>query len=183
MIHESSPWKSALAKDADLIVRWALKPPSERRSFLIERKLFLSAYSLRKLSDDQKLSTQTLADQIVVEVSPPLRAGFSGFRHSADHYFDFAHPIRRSLSWRRVLNLIIHSATFVEVVDEQGHFTAFMATSEREEGLGLVRVELAAFLGLIRAAAQDYPAVIRHLSADAEQRWVTWAGHDTPPER
>lgn len=183
MIWESSPWKSALAKDADLIARWALKPPSERRSFIVERKLFLSAYSMRKLSDDQKLSTRTLADQVEVQVSPPLRPGYSGFHLSADLYFDLEHPTARVISWRRILNLMIHSAVFVEVIDDDGHVTGFMATSEREQAFGLVRVELAAFLGLIRAAAQDNPSVIRHLWSDAERRWVTWAGDDDPPGR
>lgn len=97
MILESSPWKAALARDADLIARWALKPASERRSFIVERKLFLSAYSMRKLSDDQKLSTQTLADQIQVLVSPPLKSGFSGVSHSADRYFNLEQPVARFL--------------------------------------------------------------------------------------
>ena len=137
---------------------------------------------MRKLSDDQKLSTQILADQIQVLVSPPLKSGFSGVIHSADRYFNLDQPVARFFSWRRILNLMIHSAVLVEVVDGDGHLIAFMATSEREQAVGLVRAELAAFLGLMRAAAQDYPSVIRHLWSDAEQRWVTWAGHDDPPE-
>lgn len=41
MIHESAPWKSHLLRDAALIERWAAKPGhSERRSFIIERKVF-----------------------------------------------------------------------------------------------------------------------------------------------
>jgi hypothetical protein len=58
MIWESGPWKDALLADADLLDRWANKPKAtERRSLLIERKIFLAAYSIRKLLEALKLSS------------------------------------------------------------------------------------------------------------------------------
>jgi len=57
MISESAPWKDHLALDANLIERWAAKPRSTaRRSYIIEQKVFLTAYAMRKLLEGEKLS-------------------------------------------------------------------------------------------------------------------------------
>ena len=56
MIWESYPWKNQLIADAAIIKRWASKTQhTQRRSMLIERKVFLAAYIIRKLDDDYKL--------------------------------------------------------------------------------------------------------------------------------
>ncbi|MCJ8518522.1 hypothetical protein ABID21_001154 [Pseudorhizobium tarimense] len=58
MIADSAPWKDELLKDADLIERWAAKArPSERGSILIERKVFVSAFAMRKLIECEKVSS------------------------------------------------------------------------------------------------------------------------------
>jgi len=176
MIHESSPWKAALVRDGELIARWAEKPPSGRRAFLIERKLILAAYSLRKLSDDHKLSTATLKASIKVKLSKPLSQGFSNILHWLDRYFDLDNPVTLTLTWRRILNMMIHSAAFAEVQDDAGRCVGFLVTSDQELQRGLVHVELSDFLRLIEIAANDYPTEIRQMWHPAEGRWVTWAG-------
>jgi hypothetical protein len=179
MIHESSPWKTALVRDAELIERWAAKPYSARRSFLIERKVFLAAYSLRKLGDDVKISNATLTQSIGVRVSPPLKEGFSNLRHWVERYFDLENSVRRQLTWRQVLNMVIHSAVFAELVDDDECVTGFMVTSDKEIKRGLVHVQLSDFVQLMRTASVDYPTLV-HQAWDAHAgKWVSWAGHGT----
>ena len=178
MIHEGAPWKAALLRDAELLTRWAVKPWTERRAFLIERKLFLAAYSLRKLADDHKLSTATLATQARVKLAPPLKPRFSGMMHWLDRYFDLDNPMARVVPWRRVVNMMIHSVTFAEVVDHEDRCVGFMVTSDQELRRGLVKVELADFLGLMRAAADDYPTAVRQVWDEKSEQWITWAGRD-----
>lgn len=176
MIHESSPWKAALVRDADLIERWALKPHSGRRSFLIEQKIFLAAYSLRKLSDDAKLSNATLARSVAVRISPPLKPGFSNLRHWIERYFDLEKPINRQLTWRQILNMVIHSSVFAEIVNDDERVTGFMVTSDQGLKLGLVHVGLSDFIKLMRIAAEDYPTYVHHAWDPKAGRWLTWAG-------
>ncbi|ADL02223.1 hypothetical protein [Brevundimonas subvibrioides] len=178
MIHESSPWKSALRRDADLIVRWATRPPGERRGFLLERKLFLAAYSLRKLSDDHKLSSATLSAPVQVRLAPPLKPHFSGLMHGLARHYDLNARQTRTLTWRRILNMMIHSAAFAEVVDDEGRCTGVLVTSDREAGRGLVEVDLGDFVALMMQAAEDYPSVVRQIWDPEGERWTTWAGHD-----
>ena len=58
MIWESGPWKDRLLSDADLLERWAAKQSvTERRSYLLEQKIFISAYAIRKLFESEKVSS------------------------------------------------------------------------------------------------------------------------------
>jgi hypothetical protein len=183
MIHESSHWKTHLARDADLIERWAAKPGhSERRSFLIERRVFLAAYAMRKLDDAAKLSTDLLSNSMSVSRFSPIRAGYSEVNsHRFDEFFDLQRPGRVDLRRRRLLDLLVHSLVFVEVLGEAETYDAFMVTSDSERARGLVQVDVAVFVELMRLAANDYPTVVRHTRDDTTGRWRTWAGHGEPP--
>lgn len=183
MIHESAPWKTHLARDADLIERWAAKlGHSERRSFVIERKVFLAAYAMRKLEDAAKLSTDTLGGPMAVSRFPPTRAGYADVNsHRWDEFFDLENAARVHLPRRRVLNLLVHSLVFVEVLGEAETFDAFLVTSDHERARGLVQVEVAAFVALMRLAANDYPTAMRRTLDSTTGRWRIWVGNDEPP--
>ena len=183
MIHDSALWKRELARDAGLIERWAAKRSrSERRSFLIEQKVFLAAYAMRKLHDATMVSTSLLTDDIAVERFAPTRAGFSEINnHRVDDYFDLLNPVESALSGRSLLNILIHSLVFVEVLDDDDAVIAFMVTSDRESKRGLYRVRFANFIRLMRIHAEDYPTEIHRVFDPVTDRWVTWAGHFQPP--
>ena len=179
MIHESSPWKTRLASDADLLERWANKPCGERRSFLIEQKLFLAAYALRKLDEANRLTSSLLTDVMPVVRFAPTRPGYAAMNnHRFDAYFDLKKPKRATLPRRRVLNMLIHSLVFVEVVDDTGRVEAFMVTSEREREEGLFQGNLGEMIALMRAAAADYPSFVRYRRVGSKGRWRVWAGHE-----
>ena len=183
MIHDSSPWKSHLARDADLIERWAAKRGhSERRSLLIERKAFLAAYAMRKLDEAAKLSTATLGTSMCVQRFPRTRTGYSEVNsHRYDKFFDLKNPIQVELPRRRLLNLLIHSLVFVEVLGEAETYEAFMVTSDRDQAKGLVQVEVASFVALMRLVANDFPSSARRTLDTTTGRWRTWTGHGEPP--
>ncbi len=184
MIHDSSPWKTALLLDADLIERWALTPrPSERRSILVERKVFLAAYAMRKLDDGAKLSSETLANPIQVSRFPLLRDGYAPINsHRYEKFFDLERPQRETIRRRALLDLLIHSLVFVEVLGETGTLDGFMVTSDKDHVNGLVEVKISSFIELMRLAARDYPSVIRH-TRDHKGRWKTKTGHEGQPKR
>ena len=75
MIRESAPWKAELLRDADLIERWAKKTvASERRSALLERKVFVSAYAIRRLNEAVKISSRFREVTLPVTRLPPTGA-------------------------------------------------------------------------------------------------------------
>lgn len=179
MIRESAPWKAGLAADAALLDRWANKPLSERRSFLIERKTLLAAYSLRKLGEAFKLSTATLAAPITVKRYKPLQSGYSAFNnHRFDDFFDLQNPAQLSLQRRRLIDVLIHSLVFIEALDEHDRCTGFLVTSDHEATRGLLEIQLTDFTALMRQAADDFPSAMRRSFDPVKERWMVWTGHE-----
>lgn len=180
VIHESWPWKAGLIRDAEVVARWAARPKrSERRSFLIESKLFLAAYALRKLDEATKLSTATLSNKLKVRLYPPSKPGYSMVNsHRFDDFFDLEHPVDATISGRRLINVIIHSLVFVEGLEDDGSITSFLVTSDQESERGLVEVQLADVLALMRRAAADFPTSFRRKQDAKTGRWKVWTGHE-----
>jgi hypothetical protein len=85
MIRESWPWRDRLAKDADLIDRWTAKTAdSERRSFLIEQKVFFAAYERPGLPGGDLVEngirhrTDEVGRATAIEAAPPPETFRSG---------------------------------------------------------------------------------------------------------
>lgn len=128
-------WKDRLAKDAALVARWASKTRhSERRSVLIEQKVFLAAYVMRKLLEAGKLSSSF--DGLTLQIETvPLRIGKRVDRHSRHDLpglYDFDRSSRQPIAASALLNVIIHSLIFSEVVREDDTVEGFFVTSDRK---------------------------------------------------
>lgn len=180
MIYESSSWKTALGHDAELIERWAGKPAvSERRSFLLERKIFLAAYALRKLDEASKLSSTLLSNPVRVQRYPPAKEGFEAFNnHRFADYFDLGSPEPIQLPARRLVNVLIHSLVFVEMLSADHMVEGFLVTSDQEAVRGLLQFDLTAFTKLMRRASTDFPnSFLRRLDPKTN-KWRIETGYD-----
>ncbi|MEN5084025.1 hypothetical protein ABE438_16210 [Bosea sp. TWI1241] len=184
MIHESAPWKTHLIRDAAIIERWASRPrPSERRSFLIERKVFLAAYAIRKMDEGLKVSTDLLSAEMGILRFPPTQAGFNLFNnHRFDEHFDLKAAQQVALPRRRVLNLLVHSLVFVEVLGDTETYDAFMVTSDHERDRGLIQIDVTAFVELMRLVGEDWPTSVRWVRDPDGIGWRVWAGHGEGPD-
>lgn len=183
MIHESSPWKAQLLRDATLVARWAAtEAASESRSFRIERRVFLAAYAMRKLDEGLKVSTAVLGTTIAARKFSSTGPGFSSHtNYGFDRYFDLTKPQLVQLPRRQLLNLLIHSLAFVEVLDETDTYTGFMVTSDHERERGLFQVHLNDYLALMREVGRDYPSSAMSAFDSGTKRWINWVGHGDPP--
>lgn len=133
MIWESGPWKDALLADADLLERWARKPKvTERRSLLIEREVFLAAYTMRKLWEAQTLST-SFRDRCLHCLTYPAIS--TRITHSNNHrlqeLYDLDSSEERSIAACDPIDLIIHSFIFSEFLREDMTVAGFFITSDR----------------------------------------------------
>jgi hypothetical protein len=71
------------------------------------------------LTDVTELSGDLLASSMAVSRFPPIRAGYSKINsYRFDQFYDLKRPARVDLRRRRLLDLLIHSLEFVEVVGE-----------------------------------------------------------------
>jgi hypothetical protein len=183
MIHESGPWKERLAKDADLLERWSGKrSTTNRRSVLLEQKVFVAAYAIRKLLEGRKLSSAF--DGLSVEVTAfPLRAGQAVSprnNHRFDRLYDMDAGTAQRLAFPRLIDTIIHSLVFVECIRDDLTVEGFMVTSDKRSST-LMSVDLNLFLKLLRAVASDYPSSGRWTTDPDTGEVLEWRGHGEPP--
>lgn len=183
MIWESSPWKERLVSDAELLERWAAKKSvTERRSFLLEQKIFISAYAIRKLIEAQKLSSSLSGRseqcQRFKAVSKQITTQNN---HKLDELYDLEKPIAATLSVKRLINIIIHSFVFAEVVRNDMTIEGFYVTSDQKKYESLWLVDLGRFIELMRQVGKDYPSVGYKVFDPDENDWFVWNGHGEPP--
>ncbi len=182
MIYESGPWKQQLLKDADILERWATKPVSERRGYLLESKVFNSAYAMRKLAHSYKLSSSFNDRSVSCNRYPSTKQITWRDRWQFWEHFDLCAPKPISISALALIDTIIHSYLFWELVDEEAPSkTKFVVTSDWKRNKYLVEFELGAYVCLLRIAGQDHPSNFHMTYSEKDGDWRMWRGDGTPP--
>lgn len=162
MIYESHPWKTRLGKDAEMIERWAAKPAiTARRSFIVEQKVFLSAYAIRRLLDAPKLSTTFHERSVRCRLFSALegRKVTTANWHDYHELYEFNDPVARSINLRDLLDIIIHSLVFAEILNEDGTIQGFIVTSHRKRDK-LWEIHLSEYITVMQDIAHDYPSTM-----------------------
>jgi hypothetical protein len=184
MIFESWPWRQSLLRDADTLARWGRNNPSDRRAFLIEQKVFNGAYAMRKLCEAKKLSSR-FDDSAIKCLRYPCSARVEITHQNehkfSEHYDFFNDPRSCTISFKRLINMIIHSFTFAEVSDDDGYVQALLITSDRDRSAGLWRIEFSDFVELMRSVGNDSPSTIHAVRDSQSGEWFEWRGHGEPP--
>jgi hypothetical protein len=182
MIWESWPWRQGLLRDADTLERWGRKNPTDRRAFLIEQKVFNGAYAIRKLYQAQKLSSSF--DDLNMKCRLyPCRATIITQQddHKFKEHYKFEAPRLCTIGAKRLIDMIIHSFTFAEVIDDDGYVEALLITSDRFRYTGLWEIEFFDLVRLMRAVGNDSPSSCHAILDRPSGEWVTWRGHGKPP--
>jgi hypothetical protein len=184
MIWESSPWKDQLILDAEIIQRWASKTRmSARRSTLLERKIFVSAYAIRKLYESYKLSTAFHDRSLACCTYPAKASSITPLsNHRVEKLYDLYRPNTETVFARHLMDIIIHSLVFLEVLrdeDDQA-VEAFLVTSDRKRNC-LWEIKTGQFVKLMRNVGSDYPSAARWVTNPKTGKFVVWQGNDAPP--
>lgn len=183
MIWDSVPWKGALLADASLLERWASKPTAtNRRSVLIERKLFLAAYSIRKLWEAQKTSTGSSDQSFRCITFPPISDRITRYNnYKLDEIYNFEKSKNKEIDARSLINLVIHSFVFAESLRDDMTVEGFFVTSDRERDDRLWLVPMEAFINFMRQVGGDYPSTAVRVFDRDKNDWIVWQGHGDPP--
>lgn len=170
-------------KDADLIDRWASKA-STRRSFHLEKKVFLSAYAMRKLFDAEKLTSQ-LADlnvkaerfSLLPSKQPDWWTRFNFFE-----YFDLNAPEKCTVGVRQLLNLFIHSKVFAEAVCSELDLrvAGFFVNSDLTKDT-LWQIPVSEFTRLMRIVGNDDFPTFKLIIHPTTREHRSWRGEGDPP--
>jgi hypothetical protein len=167
-----------------VIDRWAEKQKiSERRSVLLEKKILLAAYIIRKLTEANKVSTSLTHRQIVCQQFPAASNFITIInKHRIDKLYSLTKPRRRSIGTADLINLIIHSFIFEEVLDSAHATEGFYVTSDRRRYSDLWHVSIARFTRLMREYADDRPSVSMAVFDPDKNDYFVWQGMNRPPK-
>tara|TARA_R110002049_G_C9022697_1_gene551445 strand:+ start:123 stop:731 length:609 start_codon:yes stop_codon:yes gene_type:complete len=184
MIHESQPWREALKKDAQVLNRWASRTrASERRAFIIERKIFLTAYAIRKLIESEKLSSSTENEGIhciAFRALPGAKQLME--RQKFEESYDFENKTHETLTLIKLTHLIIHSSILVECVDERMRMSGFLVTTKQKIS-SLFQIPLNEYMRAIELVADDDPSTSQWAFDPETQETLKWRGHGVPPRK
>ena len=181
MIFESTPWRNDLVRDAGVLERWLAKGASERRSIIIEKKVFVGAYAMRRLLQSDKLSSSIVSRNIQLSRFPAIKKIEKNDRWNIHPFFDFKAGKASNLTIPRLLDLIIHSFIFLEWYDELNNETNVVFTSDTKRDQFLWLLPLSKFVKLMRFVANDDPSSMVRWLDPIDNKWNEWRGIGGPP--
>ena len=156
MIWESDKWKSDLIKDADILQRWAKKKPSSRQAVLFEKKIMISAYTIRKLIEAEKIGPDIKDEYWNIEIKKftknnnEKQINLLNWHHIDKHYnLNDSFSTKNKTTLIKICNLIIHSYIFCLSHDNENFVDGFFVTSDHEKENNLYWIKLDTFITLI----------------------------------
>jgi hypothetical protein len=182
MIFDSYPWKEQLVADAEIVRRWASRTKvTQRRSTLIERKIFLAAYTIRKLDDNYKLSTTFRERSLACRKFPAKSRNITLLdAHNIEQLYDFDCAKTEAISARHLMDIIVHSLVFFEVLGDDLSVEGFLVTSDRRKSW-LWEINISAFVKLMHDVGTDYPPSAHWARNPKTGELVVWQGNGAPP--
>jgi hypothetical protein len=160
MIFESSPWKKELGRLLKSLSRWSTKPGSSRADFYIQRAVFMSAFIMRKLIENRKVTDSVRDRSVRCAVYRPFRAisgrisTFSGLADITDDY-DMAKPEAITLNCFDLMSEIMHSYVFKIVLDDQERMVSLLVNSYNKRDDRLLEIDLKTFEKILADAIGD----------------------------
>ena len=186
MIFESSPWKQQLLRDAGTLKRISKIPLEDGNEDVLltrlERLIFLGAYSMRKLHESGKLSTDWTKTRLscsrfeFVGKSPPTFLD----SHKIERFYDLANPLDVRMPSDEFCDRVVHSFIFSPLVDEEGRVEGFHLTSDRLKKQCLWFIPLAEVIALMVRTGKDYPNHGVWIRTESGELKI-WAGNGEPP--
>lgn len=175
MIQDSHPWKKKLLTDAAIIERWSAKYKSpSRRNFIVENKIFISAYSIRKLFEAGKVCTELHSKPLRCYAFNALHTEQSRWNcHKIDENYDLGNPLEKNISAEAFINQIIHSLAFGIEVDSADKITGFYVASRQGKGKFLFLINIIIYTEFMREIGSDYPDYVHEFHNPADGNYYS----------
>ena len=161
MFLESYPWKMELSRHLRHFNTWAKKSHSQRGGFYIERGVFLSAFIVRKLMENRKVTDVVRDRAIHCKAYRPFRPlsdrvlKFFGVLDPSKEY-DLAKPEKLAISTYDLMSEIMHSYVFIPIVDEEaGAWVSFLVNSYNKRDDRLLEIARTDFERILTDIIRD----------------------------
>lgn len=184
MIWDSNSWKRQLAADARYLER-AMRDASwnDDRFTALEKRVFVSAYAIRKLMDSQKLSDELERQPIRCKsyVSVGRTVDLMNWDR-IDQLYDFTRAVPCELSVREYCNQVVHSFVFLLRTTRRNGLRGFYVASDRVKKGQLYELNIKDVIALIRATSIDdiVSSSWKRNPTDGEMRVVSKSNGELP---
>ena len=160
MIYESQPWKQEVARHIRTIDAWTKKVHTQKGCFLIERGIFLSAFIVRKLIENKKMTDRLKGRTFRCRSYKPFRPLSDRVMQAwgvadIDKQYDLSKPSIVQSSFYDLSSEIMHSYIFVPEVGDNGDFVSFFINSYREQDNRLLSISIDAYQKALKLAVVD----------------------------
>lgn len=155
MIWESGYWKADLIKDAEIIERWSKKNPTTRQYVLLERKIFITSYSIRKLIEAEIIGCDFPMWNFSLNMFEKKSSKTINHmnRLNIDELYDLDKPLINSKNISFLCNTLIHSNMFILGMNEAGEIDSFLFRSFPSDKIKedyLYRMDLEKYVSILK---------------------------------
>jgi hypothetical protein len=159
MISESYYWKDDLLRQAEILrVIRRKRRLGERSLAKVERSLLLGFYSIRKLTEADKLSYATIDQKLAITSYSWLGKNITKMNlHRIDELYDLENGRSMELPLRVICNQLIHSYVFSFLFDASRRLDGIFVTSEQNRRKNLLLLPLDRAVELFETVGRDYP--------------------------
>lgn len=159
MIWESSYWKDDLLELSEKInTKYSSTTFTEELSVEFEKDIMISLYSIRKLVEAKKLSSNIQDIRLSVKAYKNKKNVTLLNWHRIDELFDLDNPFNEKLYANQLYNQVIHSYIFLASTGEETGIDGFFFCSDRMRNKKLFYIELTELNDFIKIVGADYPA-------------------------
>lgn len=157
MISHSYYWKKGLLREADkLHKRLEQKRWTERSVINIEKDLFLSFYSIRKLIEAKRLTDSVVQYSLPVVSYPNSGRNVTLLNCSEpSDFYNFSLPQKEKLDLVFVCNLFIHSYLFFISFDENGVLDGVLVNSDRTRNKSMWGISVVEIIRTFKMVGND----------------------------
>lgn len=159
MIHESAPWKDELEHCA-LDLRPFRTDCSEGVPFKLERALFLSAFIVRKLPENHKLTDTVAASKLKVLMHPAIDRGRLAHQREMPGGLEIGEDFSLNGTEAEVpliviANQVIHSLALIWIVDDNCVAEGVFVCSDKSQHKKGIQVSLETWCNALESVYLD----------------------------
>src|SRR5690349_14570963 len=143
MIWESSIWKNELLRAAvELTLRKSQRRWSVNAEAKLERTVLTGFWSIRKLAEAHKFSTEIVSRQVTLIRFPFLGKPIDYLNyHRFIELYNFNRPLAESMPVAALCNQFIHSFVFSVVLGDTGGLVGILFNSDRSRRRGVYEID------------------------------------------